>query len=150
MQPRRPEIVAVLILALSAVGTHAQTKTELSPAVSFHCSNTILRTWHMSDSDYAQMSDDELDDVRAELSDACAPKEGWTIEDGFYRDAALAGVLNRLLLRTRINATKTMQEDTEAFRTLAERRDEMKNQITELQKENRALKDQIKACHSTR
>jgi hypothetical protein len=149
MQNRRPHILLAIGLVFLIVRATAQTKTELSPAVSFHCSNTILRTWHLSDSDYAQMSDDELDDVRAELSVACAPKEGWTIEDGFYRDAALAGVLNRLLLRTRINANKTMQEDTEAFRTLAQRRDEMKGQIDELQKENRVLKDQLKKCRET-
>ena len=127
----------LLLVAALTVQVQAQLQSELSPAVSFYCSNTILRVWHMSKSDWAPMSDDELENLRANLAETCQPKEGWNIQDGFYRNGAIASVLSELLLRTRLNYTKQLEEDTETIHTLTTQRDQALE-------ENRVLKARLK------
>ena len=74
------------------------------------------------------MSDAQLQDLNDDLSDTCKPTTGWTIEDSFYLDASLGGVLKHQLVRS-------MQSDTAHM-----------DELTALLKENQLLKDQLKKC----
>lgn len=121
----RSLLILPLTAALFASAT-AQLKTELSPAVSTHCTNVILQVWNFSDVDWNAMSDQQLEDLNDELDDKCRPTQAWTIEDYFYHHAALGGVLKRRLIRSMLSDTQHM------------------NELTALLKENQLLRDQLK------